>query len=61
MNAEQSTDHVWRDSFDEETRAEQRQDDSDAWHAVTGLLLTIITIGVTLAAVTVVICTTYGN
>ena len=30
---------IWRESFSDESRKEQVEDDSAAWHAVTGLLL----------------------
>ena len=57
---EQSQQKVWTESFNQETRGQQRQEDSEAWYAVTGLLMTIITIGVTLAVLTVVICSRLG-
>lgn len=60
MSADQGEQKVWTESFNAETRVAQRREDSDAWYAVTGLLLTIITIGVTLAACTVWICTNLG-
>ncbi len=47
---------VWTSVFNEETRAEQVAEDSAAWHAVTGLLLAIITAGVCLAIFTAWIC-----
>ena len=54
----ESKDHlpVWKASFTEKVRQEQLQDDSAAWNAVTGLLLTIIGIGLTLALFTVWAC-----
>ena len=45
--------NVWNETFDESTREAQVEEDSQAWYAVTGLLLTIICIGVTLAVFTV--------
>lgn len=47
---------VWKASFSEETRADQVQEDSDAWYAVTGLLLAIISTGVCLAIFTAWMC-----
>lgn len=47
---------VWKESFTEKVRNEQREDDSAAWNAVTGLLLTIISIGLSLAVFTVWVC-----
>lgn len=47
---------VWRAAFDEETRAEQMEEDSAAWYAVTGLLLFIISTGVCLAMFTAWMC-----
>jgi hypothetical protein len=47
---------VWTAQFSEEVRAAQLQEDSDAWYAVTGLLLTIICTGVALAVVTAWLC-----
>lgn len=47
---------VWKASFDEEVQEQQMADDSQAWRAVTGLLLAIITVGVTLAFFTAYVC-----
>lgn len=47
---------VWNESFSERVRQEQREDDTAAWNAVTGLLLTIISIGLSLALFTVWVC-----
>lgn len=47
---------VWEHSFSEDRRQEQLHDDSTAWNAVTGILLTIVTIGVCLAGLSVLIC-----
>lgn len=52
--ANSETEHpVWESAFNEATRQEQMEDDSNAWHIVTGLLLAIVTIGVLLAVFTV--------
>ena len=42
--------------FDEETRQQLAQDDSDAWGSVTGLLLFIVLVGVSIAVFAVTIC-----
>ena len=47
---------VWKSSFDQETQEQQMQEDSHAWRSVTGLLLTIIAVGVTLALFTAFVC-----
>lgn len=52
MNAEEGDRPVWSEAFNKETREDQMRDDSDAWHAVTGLLLAIISVGVCLAVFT---------
>jgi len=44
---------VWESAFNEATRQEQMEDDSTAWHIVTGLLLAIVSMGVLLAIFTV--------
>ncbi|MCA9121770.1 MAG: hypothetical protein H6822_07225 [Planctomycetaceae bacterium] len=51
--------NVWKESFDERVRKEQREDDTAAWNAVTGLLLTIISIGLSLALFTVWACSSF--
>jgi hypothetical protein len=56
MNVDEAERPIWHDTFSEELREEQLQEDSDAWRAVTGLLLFIICLGVTLATFTVWIC-----
>ncbi len=48
---------VWSESFSETTQQEQMDDDAAAWRAVTGLLLTIISVGVLLALFTVWVVT----
>ena len=52
MTADNGDRPVWNAAFSKETREDQLQDDSAAWHAVTGLLLAIITTGVCLAVFT---------
>jgi hypothetical protein len=47
---------IWEHSFSEDRRQEQLHDDSAAWSAVTGILLTIVTVGVCLAVLSVLIC-----
>ena len=47
---------VWDAAFDETTRQAQMDDDSAAWHAVTGLLLAIISGGLILAMFTAWMC-----
>ena len=47
---------VWNEAFNEATRTEQLRDDSEAWRAVTGLLLAIICVGVSLALFTAWMC-----
>ncbi len=47
---------VWKESFSEDRRQEQLHEDSEAWHAVTGILLAIVSIGAALAVFTVLIC-----
>ncbi len=44
---------IWKDSFSEKVRNEQLEDDTAAWNAVTGLLLAIISVGLSLALFTV--------
>jgi hypothetical protein len=49
---------TWKRTFTNESRYEQLHDDHTAWRAVTGLLLVIISIGVSLAEMTVILCST---
>ena len=56
MSAHEGDQKVWNEAFDERVRTEQQEDDSAAWNAVTGLLLTIISIGLSLAVFTVWVC-----
>lgn len=43
---------AWHNSFSEEARQQQLQDDSLAWKNVTGVLLLVILIGLSLAVLT---------
>ncbi len=54
--ASETTGSVWQDEFDEATRKELSEDDSAAWRSVTGLLLAIVVMGVSIAVFAVVIC-----
>jgi len=56
MNATNENRPVWDAAFTEETRTEQLDEDSAAWQAVTGLLLAIISVGLTMALFTVWVC-----
>lgn len=56
MSGHDSRKTVWNATFSEQARNEQLKDDSAAWNAVTGLLMTIITIGLSLALFTVWAC-----
>ncbi len=56
MSGHEGDQTVWKANFSEKVRREQREDDSAAWNAVTGLLLTIITFGLSLALFTVWVC-----
>ncbi len=47
---------VWDAAFSEEARNEQLSEDSSAWRAVTGLLLAIISVGLTMALFTTWLC-----
>ena len=47
---------AWDNAFSEEARAEQLSDDSTAWRGVTGLLLAIISVGLTMAIFTAWMC-----
>ena len=56
MSGHEDQQSVWKTNFSEQVRSEQREDDSAAWNAVTGLLLTIISLGLSLALFTVWVC-----
>ncbi|MBC8354626.1 MAG: hypothetical protein H8E66_21730 [Planctomycetes bacterium] len=56
MSGHEGDQQVWTESFSEKVRTEQREDDTAAWNAVTGLLMTIISIGLSLALFTVWVC-----
>jgi hypothetical protein len=47
---------AWMNAFNTENRSDQLHEDHSAWYGVTGLLLFIISIGVTLAVLTVFLC-----
>lgn len=47
---------TWIGAFNPETRSDQLHEDHAAWYGVTGLLLFIISIGVSLAIFTVLMC-----
>ena len=47
---------TWLGAFNTEKRSDQLHEDHAAWYGVTGLLLAIITIGVSLAVFTVYMC-----
>jgi hypothetical protein len=48
---------TWKETFSSELRYQQLDEDHHAWRSVTGTLLAIISIGVTLAVITVILCT----
>ena len=56
MSGHEGKKTVWNETFSEQVRNEQLKDDSAAWNAVTGLLMTIISIGLSLALFTVWAC-----
>ena len=56
MHIDEANRPVWNGSFSEASRAEQLREDSQAWRAVTGLLLAIIIVGVSLALFTAWMC-----
>jgi hypothetical protein len=56
-----SDNHIWKESFSDAARKSQRQEDSDAWYAVTGLLLAIVSVGVSLAVFTVFVVSQYSG
>ncbi|MGE0756923.1 MAG: hypothetical protein AB7O38_07880 [Pirellulaceae bacterium] len=47
---------TWKQSFTTDMRYEQLHDDHTAWRAVTGVLLFIIGVGLSLAVITVLLC-----
>lgn len=49
---DQSDNEAWN-SFSEETRKQLLSDDADAWRSIVGILLMIVTFGVSLGALTV--------
>ncbi len=56
MTASNENRPVWDSAFSEEARAAQLNDDSTAWRSVAGLLLAIISVGLTMATFTAWIC-----
>ncbi|MDP6555696.1 MAG: hypothetical protein QGG71_13590 [Pirellulaceae bacterium] len=56
MTANNENRPVWDSTFSEEARAAQLSEDSAAWRAVAGLLLAIISVGLTMAMFTAWIC-----
>ena len=46
----------WIQAFQSDLRSQQLSDDHHAWTAVTGTLLTIVSIGATLAVISVALC-----
>ncbi len=46
-------DDVWRKSFSSEQQHKQLEDDKEAWYGIIGILLAIVTFGVSLAAAVV--------
>ena len=55
MNADEQSGQS-ADFFDEATRASLASEDSEAWRAITGLLLAIIVGGVMIATLAVTLC-----
>ena len=45
-DAHHEADAVFKNAFDAESQQQLLQEDSEAWHNVTGELLTIVTVGV---------------
>lgn len=56
MNIVEREHPQWIKAFRTEIRSQQLADDHQAWAAVTGVLLTIVTVGAILAVITVSIC-----
>lgn len=56
MNAIEREHPTWTHAFNEEARSQQLHDDSTAWRAVTGILITIVSVGACLAIISVWIC-----
>ena len=56
MSADNDERPVWNGSFSEALREQQLEDDSAAWRGVISLLLLIISVGLTLAVLTVWLC-----
>lgn len=58
--ASEKNDSVWVSSFSSEQREEQVAADSGAWNNIIGILLAIVTFGVSLSALTVWAITRWG-
>jgi hypothetical protein len=56
MSGGENDQGVWKNSFNEDIQEQQMADDSHAWRSVTGLLLAIIAVGVSLALFTAYVC-----
>jgi hypothetical protein len=56
MNAVERAHPLWTETFSDERREQQLQADSNAWRAVTGILMAIVSGGVCLAILTAWIC-----
>ncbi len=55
-----SDDHsVWKATFDHAQRESQEQADKDAWRAIAGILMGIITVGLCLSALTIFLVTRF--
>ena len=61
MGATESAHHeVWESTFSSEQQELQMEEDKQAWAGIIGILLAIVTFGVTLAAVVVWGITAWG-
>ena len=54
---DQSDNEAWN-SFSEETRNQLLSEDADAWRSIVGILMMIVTFGVSLGALTVYLIST---
>ena len=61
MSADHGNNNVWNEAFSQTARDAQTKSDSDAWYAVTGLLLAIVSVGVSLAVFTVFVVSQYSG
>ena len=55
LRAIEQTHPVWNRAFNSSTKQAQLRDDSQAWNAVAGILLTIVSVGLFLAVVTLLV------